>query len=196
MADDVDAADSVIDGEDRELDESPDTPVDSDTAATEPRVRPMRTAALVGLIMCLSIAGLTAWLGMQVRDADHEQDRTAIFVQTARQVATNLTTIDYANADADVQRILASATGAFYDDFNQRAAPFIDVVRQAQSTSTGTVTEAGLESEQPDGAQVLVAVVVQSTSAGTEQPPRAWRMRLAVQMVGEEPKVAKVEFVP
>ena len=35
----------------------------------------------------------------------------------------------------------------FYDDFHKRAQPFVDVVKQAQSKSVGTVTEAGVESE-------------------------------------------------
>jgi len=53
-----------------------------------------------------------------------------------------LTTIDYNEADADVQRILNSTTGSFYDDFSKRSQPFVDVVKQARSKSEGTVTEA------------------------------------------------------
>jgi Mce-associated membrane protein len=48
--------------------------------------------------------------------------------------------------DADIQRILNSSIGAFHDDFQKRSQPFIDTLKQAQSTSTRTVTAAGLES--------------------------------------------------
>jgi Mce-associated membrane protein len=47
----------------------------------------------------------------------------------------------------DVLRILDSATGTFYDDFSKCSQPFVHVVKQAQSKSVGTVTEAGIESE-------------------------------------------------
>ena len=109
----------------------------------------------------------------------------------------NLTTIDFQHADDDVKRILDSATGTFYDDFQQRAQPFTEVVKQVRSKSVGTVTEAGLESESADEAEVLVAVAVHTTIEGQpEQQPRAWRMRILVQKVGDDTKVSNVEFVP
>jgi Mce-associated membrane protein len=116
-----------------------------------------------------------------------------------RQGALNLTTIDFQHADSDVQRILDSATGTFYDDFQKRAQPFVEVVKQAQSKSVGTIAEAGLEPQSitANGAQVLVAVTVKTSNAGApEQAPRAWRMRITVQKVGDDAKVANVEFVP
>jgi len=74
--------------------------------------------------------------------------------------------------------------------------PFIDTVKQAQSKSVGTVTEAGLESESENDAQVLVAVAVKTSNVGVaEQQPRAWRMRISVQKVGDQAKVSNVEFV-
>lgn len=91
--------------------------------------------------------------------------RHEVFLQAARQTAINLTTIDFNQVDADVKRILDSATGQFYDDFSQRAQPFIEVVKQAQSKSTGSVTAVALESSTEHGAQVLVAVSVKTASA-------------------------------
>ena len=87
--------------------------------------------------------------------------------------------------------------GKFYDEFEKRAQPFVEVVKQAQSKSVGTIAEAGLESESDNGAQVLVAVTVKTSNAGApQQAPRAWRMRISVQKVGDEAKVSNVEFVP
>ena len=60
----------------------------------------------------------------------------------------------------------------------------------------GTVTEAGIKSMSDDGADVLVAVTVKTSNAGAaEQEPRAWRMNITVQKVGDEAKVANVRFV-
>ncbi len=73
----------------------------------------------------------------------------------------------------------------------------VDAVKQAQSKSMGTVTEAGLESGADDDAQVLVAVAVKTSNAvAAEQQPRVSRMRIAVQKVGDQAKVSNVEFVP
>ena len=73
---------------------------------------------------------------------------------------------------------------------------FAQVVRQAKSKSVGEVTSAGLESDDPGQATVLVAVTVRtSNNAAPEQEPRGWRMRI-VKQIGPETKVANVEFVP
>ena len=70
-----------------------------------------------------------SWLGYRAYDKHEAQVRRDLFVQTARQGAVNLTTISYTEVDADVQRILDSATGAFRDDFDKRSKPFIEVVK-------------------------------------------------------------------
>jgi Mce-associated membrane protein len=167
------------------------------TALPGKRRRPVRQAVVAGLALLLVVAGLTGWLGYQGYQAHQAQLRDSLYLQTARQGAINLTTINYSTVDADVQRILESATGTFYDDFQQRSAPFVEVVRQAKSTSVGTVTAAGIESESDNGAQVLVAVTVRtSTPTEPQQDPRSWRMRIAVQRVDGGEKVSNVEFVP
>ncbi|BBX53641.1 hypothetical protein GCM10009645_40380 [Mycolicibacterium poriferae] len=157
----------------------------------------VKIALIAGLVAVVALAGLTGWLGFQAYQAKQTQDLRSLYLQVGRQGALNLTTIGYENAEADVQRILDSATGTFYDDFQRRAEPFVEVVKQAQSTSEGTIAEAGLESFSDDEAQVLVAVTVRTSNAGApDQAPRAWRMRISVEKVGDEAKVSNVEFVP
>ncbi len=110
------------------------------------------------------------------------------FVEAARQGAINLTTIDHSTVDADIQRILESSTGTFHDDFQKRPQPFADVVKQAQSTSEGTVTSAALESRDGDTAQVLVVMSVKMSNEGARRTgseyladayrrPEQWRHR-------------------
>jgi Mce-associated membrane protein len=166
-------------------------------ASGKPRRSHLRLATLIGLVVVVALAALVGWLGYRTYQSHQAEQQRALFVQVGRQGALNLTTIDFQHADADVQRILDSATGTFHDDFAQRSKPFVDVVKQAQSKSVGTVTEAGLESENGDQGQVLVAVAVKTSNVGAaEQAPRAWRMRISVQKVGVEAKVSNVEFVP
>jgi len=143
-----------------------------------------------GLTVIVALGGVSAWLGFRVYQADHSAQSRVDFVRVGKEVAVDMTTIDYEQADSDVQRILDSATGEFYDDFKNRSGPFIEVVKQAQSKSVGTVTEAGLESTNGQQGEVLVAVTVNSTNkSGPQQGPRYWRMRMTVTRYGNDLKV-------
>jgi Mce-associated membrane protein len=154
------------------------------------------SALVASAVVVATLAGLAGWLGYRAYEKHEAQAQRDLFVQIARQGAVNLTTINYTEVDADVQRILDLSTGAFRDDFQQRSKPFTEVVKLAQSKSEGTVTEAGLESQHGDSAQVLVAVAVKSRTSGGEEAPREWRMRIEVQSVGDDAKVSNVVFVP
>lgn len=178
-----------------DVDESVDA--DPDAAPVKAPMSHVSLALIAGLAGVLALAGLVGWLGYRTYESHHAEEQRNVFLQVGRQGALNLTTINWESAEADVQRILDSATGTFYDDFQQRAEPFVQVVKQAQSKSVGTVSEAGIESAGDDEAQVLVAVTVQTTNAGApEQQPRAWRMRISVQDIDGDAKVSNVEFVP
>jgi len=188
--------DEVADGE-GSVDDDEATEAEAPAAPAKSPMSHVRLATIAGLVAVVALAGLTGWLGFRAYKSHQADEQQKLFLQVGRQGALNLTTIDWQHADADVQRILDSATGTFYDDFQKRAQPFVEVVKQAQSKSVGTIAEAGLESETNDGAQVLVAVTVKTSNAGApEQQPRAWRMRISVQKVGDEAKVSNVEFVP
>ena len=152
----------------------------------------------VGVAIVVALLGLGGWLGFRVHQDDQVQAQRNLYVQVARQTAINLTTIDYAEVDADIKRVLDSATGAFHDEFQNRSQPFVEVVKKVQSKSEGTISEAGLLSYTKDQAQVLVAVAVKTSMAGAppDQEPRRWRMRLTVDKTGDSAKVSNVEFVP
>jgi Mce-associated membrane protein len=158
-----------------------------------PRVSPVVAA---GLALVVAGGALAGWLGFRAHQAEQGQALRNLYVQTARQAALNLTTISYTEADTDIRRILDSSTGAFRDDFQRRSEPFVAVVKQARSKSEGTVTEAGLESVNGDGAQVLLAVSVRTSLAEAPAgPPRNWRMRISVAKDGASARISNVQFV-
>jgi Mce-associated membrane protein len=193
------AGDDTSDWGEGEADEADEAADYEEAASAKPRMSHVRLAVIAGLVLVVALAGLTGWLGFRAYQSHQSDEQQKRFLSVGRQGALNLTTIDWQHADADVKRILDSATGTFYDDFQKRSQPFVEVVKQAQSKSVGTIAEAGLEpqSSTANGAQVLVAVTVKTSNAGApEQAPRAWRMRITVQKVGDEAKVANVEFVP
>jgi Mce-associated membrane protein len=171
---------------------------ESEDAAPARKLRsPVRLAMVAGSVLVLSFGALAGWFGWQMHQSQQVREQREQLVQVARQGALNLTTIDWEHADADIQRILDSATGTFYEDFSHRSRPFIEVVKKAQSKSVGTITDAGLESQSGNEAQVLVAVSVKTSNIGAaEQDSRHWRMRVTVQKVGSEEKVSNVVFVP
>lgn len=154
---------------------------------------PVNLALALGVTVVVALAGLTGWLGLRTYHAMQAQHLQQMLVAAGRQGAVNLTTIDYEHADADVQRILDSATDDFYDDFAKRAKPFADFVKQTQAKSVGTVTEAGLESVGGNEGRVLIAMTIKSSNRGADQPLRAWRLRVTVKKVGDEAKVSRVE---
>ncbi len=207
MAIDVDIADpELTPGLDGPVEQgTPETgthaAVSSRGSAKKDDARGRFDTVLVGFIaatlIVLALAGLVGWQWVHVRDVRQTEQQRALFLGAARQGALNLTTIGYVTIDADIQRILDSSTGSIREDFEKRSKPFIDVVRQSQSTSEGTITAAGLESVDGDSAKALVAVRVKTATAiPTEQEPRAWRMRIAVQRVDSGVKMSSVEFIP
>lgn len=175
---------------------------DHPAALEKPRGTPaagsiQRLGLITGFLIVAVMAGLVGWFGFRYSQLHRDQHDRELFLQIGRQAALNLTTISYTHVDADVQRILDSSTGAFHDDFRNRSQPFMDVVKQSQSTTEGSITEAGLESVSGETAQVLVTVAVTMSNGGVaQQEPRAWRMRIDVQKIDEGGKVSNVQFVP
>lgn len=188
--------------ETEEVDAVPESEVDKVEEAAEDTAPKRRgllrrpTVGIVGVVLVVALAALTGWLGYDFYQVHHEQQRRAMFVDTARLGATNLTSIDWEHAEDDVQRVLDTSAGKFYDDFEKRSKSFLEVVKQIKSKSVGTVTSSGLESFSDDKADVLVSVTVRSTNAGVpEQTPQVWRMVLTVQDIEGKAKVSNVEFI-
>jgi Mce-associated membrane protein len=162
-----------------------------------PAGRPPTQRALAMAIAVLSLlAFVNVWLGYRDHQLRRSESVHREMVAAAREGAVSLTTIDHRQADQGVQRILDASTGAFRDDFEQRATGFAEAARKAQSQSVGTVADAGLESVDGDTGRVLVALTVMTSNGGVpERAPRSWRMRVTVTPDAGTYKVSSVEFI-
>ena len=152
---------------------------------------------LVVILMALSaVVVIAGWQAAQLHAAAELQQQRAQLLAAGRDRAVLLTTISYTDAEAKGAEILASASGLFLEDFQNRSQSFLDTVQRARSDTAGTVVEAGLESVHGDQADVLVVMSVATSLAGKKAPPRLWRMRIGLEQLGAETKVSDVEFLP
>ncbi|MDJ0441100.1 hypothetical protein QNA26_29605 [Rhodococcus qingshengii] len=148
--------------------------------------------------MVTALCASNVYLAVAHRDAEAAKAQRLAYVQAARQGVVNILSVNFNTADSDVQRILDGATGAWRDEFSPQAAPFIDVVKQAQVVTTADITEAGLERiGDDDTAQVLIAATSKVTNAaGANEDPRSFRVRVSLSRDSGQLKVSKMEYVP
>ncbi|BBZ47769.1 hypothetical protein [Mycobacterium parmense] len=152
--------------------------------------------AAVILLIC-AFVGAIGYMVWQTHEATERERRAANFVAGARQGVVNMTSLDFKNAKADVQRVIDSSTGQFRDDFQQRAKDFTTVVEQSKVVTQGTVNAAAVQSMDANSAVVLVAATSKITNAaGAKDEPRNWRLRVTVTDEGGQYKMSKLEFIP
>lgn len=164
------------------------------TAGQRRRLWAILLPALVLVNVALVITASLMLHNVRQTDADKTTDTTV--VETARQVVVNLTTLNHASADADINRILAGTTGTFRDQFSNASGSFRQVLDTGQVDSTGDIKEAGLIDANDDTAHVLVAAA--STVKNTDAPngeSRVYRMKVTLEHVDNAWLVSNVEFV-
>lgn len=181
----------------------PDTTVTSSGAESPPAAGggPRRSRGYLAVLAGLTAAAvLLLVLGLvfvwRLVDIDMAQSHREAALQTARQVADNLTSIDYRTADRDVQQILDASTEQFAEEFGISGPAFISVVKETQLVSRGEVTSAGIERVDDESARVLVAVKASVSNAAAPQgTPRNYRMGVELMFIDGRWLVSKVEFL-
>lgn len=154
--------------------------------------------------MTLAVLGTAALITVSVlmvnqhRKAVESQQLNAEFAAAGRQGVVTLMSLDFNNAQEDVERIIENTTGQFKTDFEDQAGDFVKVAQDSKVITDVTVTAAAVESMTPNQAVVLVAATSRVTnSSGAKQEPRAWRLQVSLERVdGGQIKMSKVEFVP
>lgn len=183
------------------------TPGDDEAAepnAKSPRRRLPRPtwkgiAATVVILCTVALLAASGYMIVNHRQAQKLQAQNAEYAAAARQGVVTLMSLNFTQAQEDVQRIIDTSTGQFKDDFEQQAADFVAVAQDSKVITDVTVnsTAVELESMTDDTAVVLVAASSRVTnSSGADQEPRTWRLSVGLQREDGQIKLAKVEFVP
>jgi Mce-associated membrane protein len=153
---------------------NPDDEPGSDGRRTAPRTP--RRALVVGtpFVLLAALLALGALLVAKARDHARLDDARNAALAAARSEAVNLTTIRYTSAAADLDRILAGATGKLHAQFDSERAQFPAVLQRQQSESEGSVLSAAVVScsDSAGTAQVVVATdanVSTASAAGKRQ---------------------------
>ena len=135
-------------------------------------------------------------LSLRLQDANDASQQREEILQAARQQGINLTTLDHRSVDEDVERVLASATGTFKEEFAAGTKDLTDLVVENEAVSTGEVLEAGIVTADSDSARVLVVVdSTVSNSATGEEQVRHYRMQLDLALSGSRWLTSDLEFV-
>ena len=148
-------------------------------------------------VVVVALAAAVVFLTYENHQTAEQDAKRQEYIQAARQVVLDLTTITPDNAKTVVDRILENATGEFKAEFDGRIDPFVSIVREAKVSTNGEIIDAGLESESGDSGVVLVAAKTMVTNAGSDTPqPRNFRLRVIITDVDGRLATSKVEFVP
>lgn len=152
---------------------------------------------LIGLtVVVVALVGFGAFFGWQAIQANSEEARRDEVLQTARQAADNLTTIDYHTAERDVRQLVDGSTPEFAQQFGIASPEFLEVVKGSQLVATGEVTSAAIQRLGEDSARVLVAV--DGSVRDVEVPQGAPReYRLGIELIEQDGRwlVSKVDFL-
>ncbi|MGE2733056.1 hypothetical protein [Mycolicibacterium vaccae] len=191
--DDADAVDTV------EADEVDDSEA---VAAPKRRLRLPHpnwktVAASLVVVATLALLGLSGFMEWQHREAEQVRQQNAEYAAAARQSVVTLMSLDFNNAEADVQRIIDNSTGQFKSDFEQQSKDFVKVAQDSKVVTEVSVNSTAVQEMDHDTAEVLVAASSRVTNtAGANGEPRTWRLSVSLQKEDGQIKMAKVEFVP
>lgn len=198
------AADSAVDDEvvgDEEVADEAVATEEADTSKRRrlrmPRIRWKIVAAIVAVLLILGFGAASGYMVWQHRLAQQDQQETAEFTAAARQSVVTLMSLDFNRAKEDVQRIIDNSTGQFKQDFEAQAEDFTNVAKESKVVTEVTVNTAALTSKTDNNATALVSATSRVTNtAGANQEPRSWRLKVDLVREGDQIKMSKVEFVP
>lgn len=150
-------------------------------------------AAVVVLCALLGLSGFMAW---KDHGAEQLRQRQAEAAAVARQGVVNIMSLDFTNAQGDIQRVLDSATGKFRDDFQSESEFLIKALEESKVVTEVTVNGVAVESVSADAAVVLVAAQSKASNAtDPRQDPQQFRVAVTLARDSGALKMSQVDFL-
>lgn len=145
-------------------------------------------------VMLAALVATSAWLWWDNRrDIDHAA------TVVARQQTINFFSLDHRHVDADLDRVMALATGRFKQQYAEQRDRVEQGVSEQKLVVTATVPDNGaaLEYQYGDRAQVLVAVdaTTKQPQAETTSKTNRYRVRLTLRHVDGQWLVSEINQV-
>lgn len=157
-------------------------------------VRPLAVSAAVVLLCAL--LGLSGFMAWQLRAANQLHAREAEAAAVARQGVVNIMSLDFTNAEGDVQRVIDSATGKFKEDFESESKFLIEALEKSKVITEVTVNAVAVDSLNDDTAVVLVSAKSQASNAEDQrQDPQQFRVAVTLARDSGALKMSQVDFL-
>jgi Mce-associated membrane protein len=151
-------------------------------------------AAAVLAVLAAAFSGWSWWRAASDDSLARGRERDAVLAAAGPELVT-LNTIDYRNADADVDRWIAATTGQYGKDLSGDRQVQIERASTARTVSTASLVEAAVtEIDVAAGKARLLAVLdVRVSTAGGAITPRMNRLTVDVARAGSDWKIAGVQ---
>ncbi|WP_308213141.1 hypothetical protein, partial [Mycolicibacterium chitae] len=151
--------------------------------------------AAAALAVC-GLVGFSAFMAWQQHSVDQERERHAEYAAVARQGVVNLMSLDFTNAEENVQRVIDSATGEFREEFEAQSEFLVESLEASKVITEVTVNSVAVESVAEESPVVLVAAESQATNAqDARKDPQRFRVAVTLARDGDELKIARVDFL-
>ena len=144
--------------------------------------------------MLAVLVGTGVWIAAQARDEQGRAGDKQAVLLAAGTHAKNLISLDYKTADADVQRILDTSTGAARTEYAANSRKLRSTTVTNKVVQHGVLRATGLVSMADAAAKVLVVADVEIRWDGSKSAPqeRYYRWSMDVTKVGGVWLVSKV----
>jgi Mce-associated membrane protein len=155
---------------------------------------------LAVVVLALGFAGYAGWTWLSADNDDslgYATTRDEVLAVARTQVAT-LTTLDYHDVDAGIDRWLAVSTGGLRDELSATDAKTRQALTDGATVSTGRVLDAAVSelNLRAGSAKLLVSVEISSAKAGTPTAAKRDRFVAAMSRVDDGWKLSALDQVP
>ncbi|GAB3008760.1 hypothetical protein [Mycobacterium bourgelatii] len=140
--------------------------------------------------------GASMFMELEHRALTRTQHRSAEFEAAAREGVIRLMSIDANHAEEDIQRNIDNSTGELRQQLRVTGWPLAQQVAQSKMSTTAIVDAVAVESTTADSGIILVLARSDSFNPDDgERVMKTWRISVKVTRVGDQLKLAKVDFL-